>query len=329
MKTNVHGVRTFVVLAAFLFLLTPARSQSLTTGNGKFEVGIGLGPMFFLGDLGGNPGYGTTFIKDVNLPFTKLAKSAYLTYYPTEWVGFRVSANHASVEADDAKTNTTGGAEQDRKDRNLKFKSYISEAYVAAEFYPTVLFFEDDDFLLGKLRPYGVLGLGVFKYNPKGEYFDPAGRSTWVELRPLRLEGQGMSEYPNRPEYGLTQIEIPMGFGLKFYIRENTYVGFELMHRKTFTDYMDDVSTTYIDNALFDKYLSPQQAQIANQLHFRYNFDPANPYPPTRPIIGSQRGDPKDNDAFFSTVVKFGWRLKDRNSSEGKVAKQMRCPSFF
>jgi hypothetical protein len=101
------------------------------------------------------------------------------------------------------------------------------------------------------------------------------------------------------------------------------------MHRKTFTDYMDDVSTTYIDNALFDKYLSPQQAQIANQLHFRYNFDPANPYPPTRPIIGSQRGDPKDNDAFFSTVVKFGWRLKDRNSSEGKVAKQMRCPSFF
>ncbi len=318
-----------MVFATFLLSVLQAEAQSITTGNGKYEAGIGLGPVFFLGDLGGNPGIGTTFIKDVNLPQTKLAKSAYLSYYPVEWVGLRLSLNQASIQADDAQTNSVGGAEEDRKIRNLKFKSNLFEAYVATEFYPTALFFESDDFLLGKLRPYGVIGVGLFHYNPKGEYFDPSGKSTWVDLKPLMLEGQGMAEYPNRPEYSLTQLEIPMGFGAKLYLKENMYVGAEVLHRKTFTDYMDDVSTTYIDNSLFDKYLTPSQAQIANQLHYRINFDPANPNPTTRPRAGSQRGDPQDNDAYFTTVLKFGWRLKDRNSSEGKISRQMRCPSFF
>lgn len=329
MKTNVQGVRTFVVFATLVVTLQTASAQSFITGNGKFEAGLGFGPMFFLGDLGGNPGTGTTFIKDLNLPFTKLAKTAFVSVYPTEWIGFRMSLNHAAVEADDSKTNSVGGYEQDRKDRNLKFKSSVWEASVVTEVYPTALFLETTEGLFGKIRPYGVIGVGAFRFNPKGEYYDAAGKSRWVELKPLRLEGQGMSEYPNRPEYSLVQMEIPMGAGVKLYLSENTYVGVEVLHRKTFTDYMDDVSTTYIDNSLFDKYLTPEQATFANQLHYRYNFDPSNPNPSTRPRVGAQRGDPKDNDAFFSTIVKFGWRLKDKHTEEGRISRQMRCPSFF
>lgn len=330
MKTNVHGVRTFVVFATLVLSLQIASAQSFTTENGKFEVGIGVGPMFFLGDLGGNPGNGTTFIKDLNIPLTRLAKTAFVTVYPTEWLGFRLALNHGGVAADDSRTKSIGGNEQDRKDRNLKFKSSIWEAFVVTEFYPTSLFIQDNDGLFGKLRPYGVLGIGAFRFNPKGEYFDQSGNSEWVELRPLRMEGQGMSEYPNRPEYSLIQMEIPMGAGVKLYITENSYIGLEVLHRKTFTDYMDDVSTSYIDNSLFDKYLTPQQAMFAGQLNYRYNFDPANPNPSlTRPRAGAQRGDPVDNDAYFTTMVKFGWKLKSKNSSEGKITRQLKCPSFF
>jgi hypothetical protein len=144
-------------------------------------------------------------------------------------------------------------------------------------------------------------------------------------LQPLHLEGQGMAEYPDRKNYKLTQTEIPMGFGAKYYVKENFYVGMEVLHRKTFTDYIDDVSTNYIDQRLFAQYLPPAQAKMALQLNYRENFPAQN----TRPGLNEQRGNPKQNDAFFATIIKLGWRLTDRNSPEGRAARQMRCPSFY
>jgi hypothetical protein len=112
-----------------------------------------------------------------------------------------------------------------------------------------------------------------------------------------------------------------MGFGVKYYLKESMYIGFEILHRKTFTDYVDDVSTTYIDPALFDIYLTPENAIMAKQLMYRENLhDPTI----TRPYIDDQRGDPKQNDAFFSTIVRLGWRI--RNS---KVSNQLKCPVFY
>jgi hypothetical protein len=132
-----------------------------------------------------------------------------------------------------------------------------------------------------------------------------------------------MAEYPDRKPYSLTQMEIPMGFGAKYYIKENMYIGFEILHRKTFTDYIDDVSTNYIDPAYYDVYLTPQQAAMARQLSFRENFN--NPSA-TRPYINDQRGDPKENDAFFSSILRMGWRLGGVRTGS---LKQMRCPVFY
>lgn len=322
MRTTVPGVRTLVLIILLSVSSLRSFSQSITTGNGKFEIGIGLGPLFFLGDLGGNYGEGTTFVKDVNLPLTKLAKGAYVSFHPTEWLGFRFAINQGKLEGYDSIIVDKGGSENARKIRNLQFRSNLLEAYIGAEFYPTV-FFEQYDGLQGKFRPYGIIGVGVFKFNPQGEYIAPNGTRAWVDLQPLRLEGQGMSEYPDRPEYKLTQLEIPMGVGFKYYIFENMYVGAEVLHRKTFTDYVDDVSKDYIDPILFDKYLTPAQATMAKQLYNRQNLLPGASQ--TRPAVGEQRGDPKDNDAFFSTILRFGWRL----NQEGPGLRQMRCPSFY
>lgn len=326
MRITVPSVRTLVLICVLFATSQKTFSQSITLGNGKLEAGLAIGPLFFLGDLGGNHGIGTDNLKDVNFPLTKISKGLFVNIYPAEWLGFRVAVNHGVLEAYDNIIKDKGGAETFRKQRNLQFKSSMLEAYIATEIYPTV-FLERYDGLKGKLRPYGIAGFGVMKFNPKGEYFDPSGRSTWVELAPLHLEGQGFTEYPDRKPYKLMSFEMPLGAGFKYYFQENKYVGFEVVHRKSFTDYVDDVSTTYIDANLFDKYLSPSDASMAKQLYYRQNF-PNNTN--TRPALGAeQRGDPEDNDSFFSSVIRFGWRLNDNNSPGGRAAKQMRCPSFY
>ena len=103
MRTTVPGVRTFVLIALFAILSVNSFAQSITSGNGKYEIGLGIGPLFFLGDLGGNSGTGKTFIKDVNLPLTKISKGIYANVYPSEWLGFRVAINHGMLEGYDSK----------------------------------------------------------------------------------------------------------------------------------------------------------------------------------------------------------------------------------
>ncbi|HVZ56453.1 MAG TPA: hypothetical protein VG870_07325 [Chitinophagaceae bacterium] len=284
------------------------------------EMGLGLGPSFFLGDLGGTSGIGRPGLKDLNLPFTRFMKGAFVSYSAKEWLAFRFAANFSRLEGSDSILKDKGGDEYFRKKRNLSFRSSLAEAYAAAEFYPTV-FLEQTDGLLGKFRPYGIIGLGIFHFNPKALYYAPNGSTQWVALQPLHLEGQGMAEYPDRKPYKLTQMMIPMGFGFKYYVKENMFVGLEVLHRKTFTDYIDDVSTTYIDPALFSKYLSPSQATIARQLYYREN----KVTPRTRPAINEQRGNPKQNDAYFSTIIRLGWRLNGYNSA----LRQLRCPVYY
>jgi len=311
------------VLALFISLnlfSTRSFSQSITSGDGKFEIGLGFGPMFFLGDLGGSAGIGKDFVKDLDFPLTKFSKMIYANYYPAEWLGFRIALNHGTLAGSDAEAPNKGGAEVDRLLRNLSFKTSILEGYVAAEIYPTV-FFEQYDGLAKKFRPYGLIGIGMLKYNPKAKL-----DGQWVELKPLRLEGQGMVEYPNSKEYSLMQKEIPMGFGFKYYLKENMYVGLEVLHRQLFTDYIDDVSTGYVDPTVFSNYLSPADATKARRLYYRGTYQNAVSNPGL--IQTFQRGDPKDQDAFFSTILRFGWRLNGSDPNS-RARRQMRCPVFF
>jgi hypothetical protein len=320
MKRIVHFTRAIVLALILISSYHTSFSQSVTTGNGKVELGIGLGPMFFLGDLGGSYGLGRTFVKDVDMPLTKLCKGLFVTVTPNEWLGFRLAVNSGVLEGDDKQAPNKGGEERFRLRRNLNFRSSLLEAHVAAEFYPTV-FFEGYDGLLGKFRPYGVIGVGGYHFNPKTK--DDAGN--WVALQPLHTEGEGFAEYPDRPVYKLTQMEIPMGFGFKYYVKENMFIGLEVMHRKLFTDYVDDVSTTYIDPLLFNNYLSPDKAATASQVYYRADEITPN----SRPALDEQRGDPKQNDAFFSTIIRMGWRLNGNNTPNGRAMRQLRCPLYY
>lgn len=143
------------------------------------------------------------------------------------------------------------------------------------------------------------MGAGYFSFEPEANL-----NGQWYALAPLKLEGQGFTEYPKRKPYDLKQINLLGGLGLRYEVNDFINARIELVHRKLFTDYLDDVSTDYIDPALFYNYLSPTQAALAQQLYFRRNELNASD---AQPLTGDQRGDPKDKDAYFTIQAKIGF----------------------
>ena len=215
-------------------------------------------------------------------------------------------------------SSNKGGEEVARLNRNLNFKSSITEANLLFEVYPTVLFEDQPTDQWGRLRPYGLLGVGVFHFNPMGQYVDPnTSATTWVYLQPLHTEGEGF--VAGRPNYSLTQIEIPMGFGVKYYVSDKVNLGLEFLYRKTFTDYIDDVSTTFVDPAVLAANLPSGTAQIAIAMA---NKSPLQGIPGSNYNPGDKRGDPTQNDAFFTLALKVGIRFGDKDNYYNST----RCP---
>ena len=336
MKKRLHilCLTCFIFAAVSCLLPEIIFSQSLMIGNDKtrFEAGLNIGPSFFLGDLGGHRGKGTRFVKDLNLPTTQMFYGAFLTYYPNQWFGVRVAAQYGKLSGADDLITTDGENELYRKQRNLDFRTNIAEAYVATEFWPLMYLHRNDQDYSPRFSPYGVLGVGVFHFNPQGSLTNSNGVTTWYDLRPLHTEGEGFPEYPDRKEYALTQVNIPMGVGVKYFLSSRVNLSLEFLYRHTFTDYIDDVSTNYIDPSLFYKYLSPQNAALAVQLSDK-EYSIVSPgltrLAPSPP--GTQRGDPTQNDAYFTTFLKFAIRLGPvyQNRYDERVASNMRCPHRF
>jgi len=322
--------KSFIILLIGIGLNLTSFSQAFLFGGEKtkIEAGLHFGPSFFLGDLGGHRGKGTNDLKDLNLNLTKMMKGVFITVYPNSWMGLRLAADVTYLEGRDDIINTTGINELWRKQRNLDFKTTVFEAYGALEIFPTMFFYRNSEFE-PRLRPYVLGGLGIFHFNPKGSLADANGNKTWYNLQPLRTEGEGMAEYPDSKPYKLTQLNIPVGGGIKYFFSDRMNFSIEVLYRKTFTDYIDDVSKKYIDAKDYVKYLSAQDATLAAKLSDK-----------TIPIIfpgmtrwpkGTQRGDMKNADAYFSVLAKVGIRLGPIESSSfaKRAARQTRCPSVY
>jgi hypothetical protein len=322
MEKYLHGLVCKCVLLFTFALTLHFSSFSQLSGGTYWEAGITVGPMGFVGDLGGHAGKGTTFLKDYNISGgTKLTFGAFVAAYPSEWLGLRLDLNYGGLSGNDALIVNKGGDEDSRKNRNLDFRTSLAEAFFAAEIYPTVFFESEPTDVQGRLRPYALIGIGAFHFNPQGTYTDPSGVTSWVDLRPLHTEGEGFPEYPERKEYSLTQINIPMGVGVKYYLNENINISFEIIHRKTFTDYLDDVSTTFVDPNVFAAHMSPAMAQIAAYMS---NKSPLQNVAGSGYQPGDKRGDPTHKDAYFTAGFKLGIRLGSGNGSEWR--NSTRCP---
>ena len=317
MKQTLHSFWGKCSVLLLFASLTYSTSFSQLSDGAYWEAGVTIGPTNFLGDLGGNLGKGSPFLKDHQFRTTRFMGGIFAEGYPSEWLGIRFALNIGSIEGDDALTKVGGGIEESRKARNLNFKSNIQEIFIAAEVYPFVFFEYEPTDVYHKLRPYLLAGLGGFHFNPKGK--DPA-TGDWVALRPLHTEGQTFPEYPDRKQYSLYQFALPTGIGIKYYITENTTLSFEIIHRFTFCDYLDDVSKTYIDPAAFYANMDAQTAAVAA----RVSNKSATGYTSGGYQPGEKRGTQNNNDAFFSAGFKLGFKLFA--GSDRRWRNSTRCP---
>lgn len=317
MKKFLHFLwGTCVIMLLSIFF--PSQSSAQYSDSGPFsEIGITVGPSNFLGDLGGHLGKGQTFLKDNNFNLTKLSVGAHFSYYPKDYVGVRLAVNIGKLEGDDKVIKGKGGLEEARYNRGLNFRSKFFEAILVGELYPTVFLEEDPSDVYHKLRPYGVIGVGVFHFNPQG--LDLA-TGQWVNLQPLHLEGQGSAAYPDRKNYSLWQPNIPLGVGIKYWASDNLSLGLEVIYRKTFTDYVDDVSTTYVGNAFYDANLTPSQAALAKRMADKSNNGAGGA--PAYGQAGDQRGTAQNKDAYYTFGIKLGIRLGSSNN----MGNSTRCP---
>lgn len=263
-----------------------------------FELGASAGIMNALTDLGGKKGIGKNFIKDLNWKNTKLSYGVYLVGMYQNKIGIRLEGTFGSVTGYDSILKKPENPSTGRYERNLSFKSKIADFQLAVEIHP--LMFKNYDDEPPVLSPYAIAGVGYYLFDPQAKL-----NGQWYALQPLKLEGQGFKEYPDRTPYKLSQLNFAAGLGMKYEINDMFNARFELVHRFLTTDYLDDVSTNYIDPNLFYNYLPTNLAAIAQQLYNRKNE--LNPSDVTN--IGDQRGDPKDKDAFFTIQLKFGMML--------------------
>lgn len=210
------------------------------------------------------------------------------------------------LAASDAKTN------QERYKRNLSFYSNLTEGSLRLEGQ-----LKDVPGTF-KFTPYAFAGVAVFHFNPYTYY---AGEK--IYLKPLRTEGEGLPEYPNRKPYKLTQFAIPFGGGLSYAISNSIVVSAELGFRKLFTDYLDDVSSeTYADTAILRREVSDLSAKLS----FRGDEIPD-------PLVFNtkmQRGNPHKKDVYYTCLIKLAFSLDNLGSSGGwyskKAKKQCGCP---
>ncbi len=263
-----------------------------------YELGGSVGIMNCLTDLGGKKGIGKSFIKDVNFGNTQFAGSAYISAIYKNAVALRLEGTFGQVKAYDSVLKSVKSSTYGRYERNLSFRSNISEFMAVAELHPLFMFKKyDGDVEPPRTSPYVLGGIGVFSFNPQAKL-----QNKWVDLQPLRTEGQGFAEYPNRKPYNLRQVNIPLGAGVKYELTPMINLRAELVYRILTTDYLDDVSTTYIDPTVYSNYFTGAKLTNALLLNDRqYELDPTH-----ITTAGDQRGNSKKNDAYFTFNLKVG-----------------------
>lgn len=270
-----------------LFLGLGLQALNAQSVGEKSELGLILGGSYYTGDLNRlghfrqvSPAAGIVYRYNVN---PRLA--------------LRGSLFGGHIKGDDAKSNQAF-----YQNRNLSFRSPMVEGAFGLEFnYMT--------YATGRLygerywfTPYMIVQLAVFYFNPMAEF-----NGEWYELQPLGTEGQGTS-LSSKSNYSRVQVSMPLGLGFKFNIHKKVQLSLEYGIRLTFTDYLDDVSGTYVDPVELGAINGPIAASLSDRSLNQIGLSGRN--------TGSRRGDGAFNDwySFFGLGITF------------KLGQRAKCP---
>lgn len=258
-------------------------------------------------EIGGAGGF-STYSGDLNPSNRALshgefryAISGFIRYHHNDYFTSRLGVTAGRLSARDVDSESPG-----RRARGLSFKSTLLETSFVVEF--NILGYEPK-FLTRTFSPYVFLGVGAFAFNPKTIY-----QGEWIELQPLHTEGQGLAEFPERKPYKKVAIAIPFGVGLKYALTDRINIGAEAGLRRTNTDYIDDVSTTYAGDDILNENYGPLAAALSNRSS-------------TTKTSGQQRGSADHNDWYMTSMVTISYNLIN-NGYKKKRRRAMGCPTF-
>ena len=250
-----------------------AKSQTYFT---SMEFGIAMGGSQYFGDLNDNYGFQTI----------SAAGGIYARKHMNTYISLKLVANYTQVSYDD-KYNTSLYQHL----RNLNFTSQVYECALQAEFN----FFS---FVTGdpyhRFTPFLTGGIGAFYYDPYTTY---NGVQTY--LRPLGTEGQ-YAGYSNR-KYGNVSPCFPIGAGAKFWVKGGVNLTLEIADRLTTTDYLDDVSTTYVGAGKFPSGSAARGLQDRS-LEIKSQKSPIG-------TLGKQRGNTSSYDQYIVALLSISWHF--------------------
>ena len=246
------------------------------------EFGIGLGAAHYFGDLNTRA--------HLNRP--KMAASIFFRKNFGNYIAARLTGSFAQLGYSDQYNEHN----QYMYSRNLSFNSKVWELSLQGDFN----FFR---FMPGErdysFTPYITIGAAIFSYDPYAYY-----QGQKILLRPLGTEGQESPLYPDRKQYSSLAISIPFGGGVKYAFNDRINIGFEILHRFTNTDYLDDVSKTYVDPAAFPP--NPDGTTSLGLLLSDRSYELGEPIG----IPGRQRGNSKQKDQYVTAMVHLTFNIQ-------------------
>jgi len=257
-------------------LLVKTTAQDMYEQIGEFGITAGVGHYF--GDLNTRA--------QVNRP--KPALGIFFKKQFNNYLGVRLSAHYAQLGYSDIYSKNDF-----QKRRNLSFNSDIFEIALMGDFNFFKFVPGDPDYAF---TPYVTIGVGAFSYNPYAYY-----QGQKVFLRALGTEGQNLGytdpvTNKSRKPYGGMAVCFPIGAGIKYNLNNNINLSFQVAHRLTLTDYLDDVSTTYVGADKFP--VVNGVPSVAGILQDR-SFETGTPIG----VEGRQRGFSKQRDQYLIAEV--------------------------
>lgn len=321
---------------ASLVLLLLTATAGGTKAQYAWDFGIHIGGANYLGEMGGKEDPRKDFIWDLKMNQTRWCVGGFARRKINRMVSINSGLLFFRLQGSDINSQNPA-----RVGRNLNFRNNMLEWYLRGEF----TIFQDND-LGGRgryktdFRLFGYAGAALFLTNPKGEFTGTdaqgngvLGAGDVVALRPLRTEGV---------DYGSLGFAVPVGIGFHFTKHRRHRFGWDFGWRTTFTDYLDDASTTYIDQRnsdpetqlMYDQhpYLidvgldDPNTAAIENPgtqvetlsgdivttpSKYQYGYwDSEGPSPDSK----NKRGDATHNDSYLTMTFTYSYVLRGQSN---------------
>jgi len=282
------------LLKILILLLLPAFAHAQ-----YWEAGSFAGLSNYLGDLSANS-------QTIYMQNTGFSGAVFARYNINDLTGVRLALGYAGLSGTDALADSEA-----IRTRNLSFSSDVIELALTGELkLPGYQPYN----LNRPLSPYLFAGISAFYHNPTANL---GGAN--IRLRPLGTEGQGLQDRP--APYSSIAFAIPMGLGVKYAVTDRLNIGIEFGARMTFTDYLDDVSGTYLS---FPELLAgngPLAAALGNRSGELLGGEPV--IVPT----GTPRGDNRARDWFFNAGLSISYNFLDSGlvGSRNRIRKKAGC----